>query len=87
VPVVRVTQLAVTTALQNLGIGTALVFAVAMRALTLAADGRALALVVDAPSMRWHTALTQRLGAVALSDQPTQVVLPLATVSAAMTSV
>ena len=86
VPAVHVSHFAVSRTVQQLGIGTALLLAVGLRVLPLAAEGKALVLVVHAPPGPWPTSLCRHFGAVAFADAPDRLVIPLATLAGAAAS-
>jgi len=83
VPVFRLGRLAVSMSLQGRGLGGELLLAAGVRALSVAAQIGGVALSIDAKDERaakWY----ERFGALRLLDDPFQLVLPLATVAAAV---
>jgi GNAT superfamily N-acetyltransferase len=80
VPAVRVTHFAVSLALQRLGLGTALLFAVAKRCLAVASEGKAWLMVIEVPTERSRATLKRCFGALALEATGSTLVVPLATV-------
>jgi GNAT superfamily N-acetyltransferase len=83
VPVFRLGRLAVATREQGHGLGGALLIAAGQRALAVAEAVGGVALAIDAKdenAARWY----ERFGAVRLLDHPLALMLPLATVSAAL---
>jgi GNAT superfamily N-acetyltransferase len=83
VPVFRLGRLAVDRAMQGQGLGGDLLLAAGERALAVAAEVGGVALAIDAKddnTARWYL----RFGAVALLDDPRKLILPLATVAAAL---
>jgi len=83
VPVFRLGRLAVDLALQGRGLGGQLLLAAGRRCIHAAAEVGGVALLIDAKSDRvaaWYKAY----GALALLDVPRSLVLPLATVEAAL---
>jgi len=83
VPVFRLGRLAVSASLQGRGLGGELLLAAGVRALSVAAQVGGVALAIDAKDDRaakWY----ERFGALRLLDDPFELVLPLATVAAAV---
>jgi GNAT superfamily N-acetyltransferase len=83
VPVFRLGRLAVSRDVQGRGLGSALFFAAGRRALGVAAEVGGVALAIDAKDERaaaWYV----RFGAVPLLDDPLKLLLPLATIAAAL---
>lgn len=83
VPVYRLGRLAVARSVQGRGLGGGLLLAAGRRCLAVAAEVGGVALLIDAKSERaadWYVAY----GAVRLDDAPLTLVLPLATVAAAL---
>lgn len=83
VPVFRLGRLAVSAAEQGRGLGGALLMAAGERALMVAEAVGGVALAIDAKdeaAARWY----ERFGAVRLVDDPLALVLPLATIAAAL---
>jgi GNAT superfamily N-acetyltransferase len=83
VPVFRLGRLAVSHDLQGYGLGSDLLLAAGARALAVAAEVGGTALAIDAKdanAARWYA----RFGAVALLDNPLQLVLPLASIGEAL---
>lgn len=83
VPGFRLARLAVAHHLQGQGLGGQLLLAAGRRCLRAAAEVGGVALVIDAKSERaaaWYASY----GALALTDAPLTLVLPLATVQAAL---
>jgi GNAT superfamily N-acetyltransferase len=83
VPVFRLGRLAVDRAMHGQGLGGELLLAAGERALAVAAEVGGVALAIDAKddnTARWY----ERFGAVALLDDPRKLILPLATVAAAL---
>ena len=83
VPVFRLGRLAVSLQFQGHGLGGQLLLAAGRRCLLAAAEVGGVALLIDAKSERaalWYTSY----GAVPLKDAPLTLLLPLATVEAAL---
>jgi GNAT superfamily N-acetyltransferase len=83
VPVFRLGRLAISTTEQGRGLGGALLMAAGQRALTVAEAVGGVALAIDAKdeaAAGWY----ERFGAVRLIDDPLALVLPLATIAAAL---
>lgn len=83
VPVFRLGRLAVDLRLQGHGLGGQLLLAAGRRCIGAAADVGGVALLIDAKNKRvadWH----RSYGALNLLDAPGSLVLPLATVEAAL---
>lgn len=83
VPVFRLGRLAVARAFHGRGLGADLLLAAGVRALRVAAEIGGIALAIDAKNDAagaWY----RRFGAVALLDDPLKLVLPLATIEAAL---
>ena len=83
VPVFRLGRLAISAAEQGRGLGGALLMAAGQRALTVAEAVGGVALAIDAKdeaAARWY----ERFGALRLLDDPLALVLPLATIAAAL---
>lgn len=83
VPVFRLGRLAVSAAEQGRGLGGALLMAAGERALRVADAVGGVALAIDAKNeaaAQWY----ERFGAVRLVDDPLALVLPLATIAAAL---
>lgn len=83
VPVFRMGRLAVSLARQGQGLGGELLIAAGERALAVAEAVGGVALAIDAKDERaaqWY----ERLGALRLRDDPQKLVLPLATIAAAL---
>ena len=84
VPVFRLGRLAVAVALQGRGLVGELLLAAGERALSVAQEVGGVALAIDAKDDRaaqWYG----RFGALRLRDDPLKLVLPLATIAAALT--
>jgi GNAT superfamily N-acetyltransferase len=82
VPVFRFGRLATDRSVQGQGLGGELLVAASKRALAVSAEVGGVALAIDAKddkAARWY----ERFGAVALLDDPLQLVLPLAVTTAA----
>ncbi len=82
VPVFRLGRLAVDRSVQGRGIGGELFLAAGERALAVAKEVGGVALAIDAKdngAVRWY----ERFGALALLDDPLELVLPLAVVAEA----
>ncbi len=85
VPVFRLGRLAVDRTVQGHSLGGQLLLAAGRRCILAAADVGGVALLIDAKNERvaaWYTAY----GALPLLDAPRSLVLPLATIAAALTS-
>jgi GNAT superfamily N-acetyltransferase len=85
VAVFRLGRLAVAVAAQGHGLGGALIMAAGQRALAVAEVVGGVALAIDASdedAARWY----ERFGALRLLDHPLALVLPLATIAAALKS-
>lgn len=83
VPVFRLGRLAVAATEQGRGLGGALLMAAGERALAVAEAVGGVALAIDAKddaAARWY----ERFGALRLLDDPLALVLPLATIAAAL---
>jgi GNAT superfamily N-acetyltransferase len=83
VPVFRLGRLAVARAWQGQGLGGQLLLLAGRRCLLAAGEVGGVALLIDAknaPVARWY----ESYGAVPLSDQPLTLLLPLATLHAAL---
>ncbi len=83
VPVFRLGRLAVSVNEQGRGLGGELLMAAGERALAVAAAVGGVALAIDAKddaAARWY----ERFGALRLRDHPLALVLPLATIAAAL---
>lgn len=83
IPVFRLARLGVDQSLQGQGLGGEMLFAAAERALAVANEVGGVALAIDAKdeaAAEWYA----RFGAVPLLDDPLQLLLPLATVQAAI---
>ena len=83
VPVFRLGRLAVSVKAQGRGLGGDLLMAAGVRALAVAEAVGGVALAIDAKdeaAARWY----ERFGALRLLDDPLALVLPLATMSAAL---
>lgn len=83
VPVFRLGRLAVSLSEQGRGLGGELLMAAGQRALAVAEAVGGVALAIDAKdeaAARWY----ERFGAIRLLDDPLALVLPLATISAAL---
>jgi GNAT superfamily N-acetyltransferase len=83
VPIFRLARLAVDRTLQGQGLGGQLLLAAGRRCLLVAAEVGGVALLIDAKNERaaeWYGSF----GAVPLADAPLSLVLPLATISAAL---
>ncbi len=83
VPVFRLGRLAVDLTLQGQGLGGQLLLAAGRRCLRVAAEVGGVALLIDAKNERvasWY----ETFGAVRLLDAPLSLLLPLATVEAAL---
>jgi hypothetical protein len=84
VPVFRLARLAVSISVQGHGLGGDLLLAAGVRALSVATQVGGVALAIDAKeerAARWY----ERFGALRLLDDPLELVLPLATLAAAVT--
>ncbi len=83
VPCFRLARLAVDRKVQGLGLGGQLLLAAGRRCLLAAAEVGGVALLIDAKNAavaKWYA----NYGAVALADAPLTLMLPLATVEAAL---
>lgn len=83
VPVFRLARLAVDLPLQGHGLGGQLLLAAGRRCIRAAAEVGGVALLIDAKNDRaagWY----ETYGAIALLDAPRSLVLPLATIEAAL---
>lgn len=83
VPVFRLARLAVSLPCQGRGLGADLLLAAGERALAVATEVGGVALAIDAKdekAARWY----ERFGATPLLDDPLKLILPLATISAAI---
>jgi GNAT superfamily N-acetyltransferase len=83
VPVFRLGRLAVSVTMQGKGLGGDLLLAAGERALAVAQEVGGVALAIDAKDERaagWY----ERFGALRLLDDPLKLVLPLATITAAL---
>lgn len=83
VPVFRLGRLAVDLALQGQGLGGQLLLAAGRRCIRAAAEVGGVALLIDAKNERvagWY----ETYGAISLLDAPRSLVLPLATIEAAL---
>lgn len=83
VPVFRLARLAVSLSCQGRGLGADLLFAAGERALAVATEVGGVTLAIDAKdkkAARWYA----RFGAMPLLDDPLKLILPLATISAAI---
>jgi predicted N-acetyltransferase YhbS len=86
VPVFRLGRLAVGIPVQERGLGADLLFTAGERALSVAAEAGGVALAIDAKHQRaaeWY----ERFGALPLLDDPLKLILPLATIAAALRQV
>lgn len=83
VPVFRLGRLAVSVAVQGQGLGGDLLLAAGERALAVAQEVGGVALAIDAKDER-AAAWYERFGALPLLDDPLKLVLPLATIAAAL---
>lgn len=84
-PVFRLGRLAVSRAMQGRGLGADLLLAAGARAIAVAAEVGGVALAIDAKDPRaagWY----RRFGAMPLLDDPLKLVLPLATIAAAISA-
>ena len=80
VPVFRLGRLAVDRSVQGRGLGSDLLLAAGIRALTVAAQVGGVALAIDAKdeeAMAWY----QRFGARQLLDDPLKLILPLSAIA------
>ncbi|MDR3438790.1 GNAT family N-acetyltransferase [Telmatospirillum sp.] len=80
VPVFRLGRLAISLAAQGRGLGSDLLLAAGLRALTVAAEVGGVALAIDAKDERavaWYA----RFGAQPLLDAPLKLILPLASIA------
>jgi GNAT superfamily N-acetyltransferase len=83
VPCFRLARLAVDRRVQKQGLGGQLLLAAGRRCLRASTEVGGVALLIDAKNdgaVRWHTSY----GAVQLADAPLTLVLPLATIAAAL---
>ena len=83
VPVFRLGRLAIAVTIQGQGLGSDLLLAAGERALAVAQEVGGVALAIDAKDNRaaaWYA----RFGALRLLDDPLKLVLPLATITAAL---
>lgn len=83
VPVFRVGRLAVSRSVQGEGLGSELLLAAGVRAITVAAEVGGIALAIDAKDTRaakWY----ERFGAMRLLDAELQLILPLSTIAEAI---
>lgn len=83
VPVFRIARLAVHLGYQGQGLGGELLLAAGQRAIAVAQETGGFALAIDAKDDRaagWYA----RFGAIPLLDEPLTLILPLATVQAAL---
>ncbi len=83
VPVFRLARLAVDSTVQGQGLGGQLLLAAGRRCICAAAEVGGVALLIDAKNDRaagWY----ETYGAIALLDAPRSLVLPLATIEAAL---
>jgi GNAT superfamily N-acetyltransferase len=83
VPVFRLGRLAVDLTLQGQGLGGQLLLAAGRRCIRAAAEVGGVALLIDAKNDRvagWY----ETYGAISLLDAPRSLVLPLATIEAAL---
>jgi GNAT superfamily N-acetyltransferase len=86
VPVFRLARLAVSLPCQGRGLGADLLLAAGERALAVATEVGGVALAIDAKdegAAAWYV----RFGAVPLLDDPLKLILPLATIAAAIGNV
>lgn len=83
VPVFRLGRLAVDVSMQGRGLGGALLLRAGARCLRIVPDVGGVALLIDAKDDR-AAAWYGRFGALPLPDQPLSLLLPLATVEAAL---
>jgi GNAT superfamily N-acetyltransferase len=84
VPVFRLGRLAVGLPFQGRGLGADLLLSAGVRAIAVAAEVGGVALAIDAKdgaAAAWY----ERFGALCLLDDPLKLVLPLATIQAALT--
>jgi GNAT superfamily N-acetyltransferase len=80
VPVFRLARLAVDLSMQGRGLGSDLLLAAGLRALSVAAEVGGVALAIDAKdesAATWY----ERFGALPLLDAPLRLILPLAVVA------
>ena len=83
VPIYRLGRLAVALSVQGRGLGADLLLAAGTRAVAVAGEVGGVALAIDAKDERaaiWY----ERFGALRLLDDPLRLVLPLATIAAAI---
>jgi GNAT superfamily N-acetyltransferase len=83
VPVFRLGRLAVSLSIQGSGLGSALLLAAGVRALSVAAKVGGVALAIDAKDER-AAAWYERFGAMRLVDDQTKLILPLKTLAEAL---
>jgi GNAT superfamily N-acetyltransferase len=83
VPVFRLGRLAVRLSIQGSGLGSALLLAAGVRALSVAAEVGGVALAIDAKDER-AAAWYERFGAMRLVDDQTKLILPLTTLAEAL---
>jgi GNAT superfamily N-acetyltransferase len=83
VPVFRLGRLAVDRSVEGQGLGGRLLLAAGIRCLAVAEQVGGVALLIDAKSER-AAAWYRGYGAVALEDAPMSLILPLATIAAAL---
>jgi GNAT superfamily N-acetyltransferase len=83
VPVFRLGRLAVSLSIQGSGLGSALLLAAGVRALSVAAKVGGGALAIDAKDER-AAAWYERFGAMRLVDDQTKLILPLKTLAEAL---
>ncbi len=85
IPGFRLARLAVARDVQGMGLGTQLLLSAGKRCLRAATEVGGVILVIDAKNdlaANWY----ETLGAVRLADEPQTLVLPLATITAALKS-
>ena len=83
VPVFRLGRLAVSLSMQGRGLGGELLLSAGLRALAVASEVGGVALAIDAKDRKaatWY----ERFGALHLLDDPLKLILPLATIAAAV---
>lgn len=83
VPVFRLGRLAVGVSMQGRGLGGELLLSAGLRAIAVASEVGGVALAIDAKDRKaatWY----ERFGAHHLLDDPLKLILPLATIAAAM---
>ena len=83
VPVFRLARLAVALGEQGRGLGSALLIAAGVRAVTVAAEVGGVALAIDAKDAH-AAAWYERLGATRLLDDPLKLIMPLAIIADAV---